>query len=142
MTVELAGASASGSIKPGGSVSLSPTLINNGSVDAAGFIKVIMPAVSGSAAYEFANSSDWTKVDEMVDGDQIVQVWAYGRDELETVVTGGSTSSLTDSFTMLSTITESQFKDMSTVDIEVYGYLVDKSAGTDPETVWNMIPGE
>ncbi len=142
VTVRLTGASATGSIRPGESVSLSPALTNNGSVDASAFIKVSMPAVSSAAAYEFTASSDWTKVDETVDGSTATQIWAYGGDELTTVETDGSTSSLTSSFTMKSGITGSQFKDMSSVDIDIYGYLVDKTAGTDPETVWNMIPEE
>ncbi len=142
ISVQLTGASASGTIKPGGSISLSPALTNNGSVDASGFIKVVMPAVSSAAAYEFENNSDWKLVDESVDGSTATQIWAYGGDELATVETDGSTSALTSSFTMKSGITGSQFKDMSSVDIDIYGYLVDKTAGTDPETVWNMIPAE
>ncbi len=142
VTVIISGTSAGGSIRPGGSLSLAPTITNNGSVDASAFIKVVMPAVSSAAAYEFSASSDWTKVDESVDGSTATQIWAYGGDELTTVETDGSTSSLTSSFTMKSGITGSQFKDMSSVDIDIYGYLVDKTAGTDPETVWNMIPAE
>ncbi len=43
--------------------------------------------------------------------------------------------------TMRSDITGVRFADMSDVNIDIYGYLVDYTAGTDPETVWYMIPG-
>ena len=40
-----------------------------------------------------------------------------------------------------SDITGVQFAEISDVNIDTYGYLVDYTVGADPETVWYMIPG-
>lgn len=139
LTVELTGSSATGSIKPGGSVSLSPAVTNNGDVDAGVFIKVTMPEVSGFAAYVFEPGSDWNLVSQS-DG---VQIWSYGTsDALEAVSPGSSTDALTSAFTMKSDITGAQFAAMSDVDIGFDGYLVEYEAvdGSDPESAWHMIP--
>ena len=45
LTVSLTGSHVKGSIKPGGSVNLSPTIENTGDVDAAAFIMVTMPTI-------------------------------------------------------------------------------------------------
>ncbi len=139
LTVELSGSSATGSIKPGGSVSLSPAVTNNGDVDAGVFIKVTMPEVSGSAAYVFEPDSSWY----LVEDDGSVQIWSYGSDSaLEAVSPGSSTDALTTSFTMKSDITGAQFAAMSDVDIGFDGYLIDYAEvdGYDPESAWRMIP--
>ena len=139
LTVELTGSSATGSIKPGGSVALSPAVTNNGDVDAGVFIKVTMPEVSGSAAYTFETGSGWN----LVSSSGGVQIWSYGSsDALEAVSPGSSTDTLTSSFTMRSDITSSQFAAMSDVDIGFDGYLVEYEAvdGSDPESAWGMIP--
>lgn len=140
LTVELTGSSATGSIKPSGSVALSPAVTNNGDVDAGVFIKVTMPTVDGSPAYEFEAGSGWNLVSESAG----VQIWSYGTSsELEAVSPGSSTDALTSSFTMKSDITGAQFAAMSDVDIGFDGYLVEYEAvdGSDPETAWGMIPG-
>lgn len=140
LTVELSGASATGSIKPGGSVSLSPAVTNNGDVDAGVFIKVTMPTVDGSPAYTFEPAAGWN----LVSSSAGIQIWSYGSDsELEAVSPGSSTDALTSSFTMKSDITGAQFADMDDVDIGFDGYLVDYEAvdGLDPESAWGMIPG-
>ncbi len=94
LTVELSGSSATGSIKPGGSVSLSPAVTNNGDIDAGVFIKVTMPEVSGSAAYTFEAGSGWNLVSQSAG----VQIWSYGTDStLEAVSPGSSTDALTGS---------------------------------------------
>ena len=138
LTVELSGSSATGTIKPGGSVSLSPAVTNNGDVDAGVFIKVTMPEVSGSAAYTFEAGDGWNLVSESGG----VQIWSYGSsDALEAVSPGSSTDALTSSFTMKSDITGAQFAAMSDVDIGFDGYLIDyiEVDGTDPESAWGMI---
>lgn len=140
LTVELTGSSATGSVKPGGSVALAPAVTNNGDVDAGVFIKVTMPEVSGSAAYEFEAGSGWN----LVSSSGGVQIWSYGSDSaLEAVSPGSSTDALTGSFTMKSDITGAQFAAMSDVDIGFDGYLIDYGEvdGSDPESAWGMIPG-
>lgn len=141
--VELTGAQATGSISPGDNVALSPALTNNGSVDTSAFIQIEMPAVGGAAAYTFESGSGWTMVDENTTGNASTQIWAYGAEgNLESISPGSSSSSLMENgVTMRSDITGVQFADMSDVNIDIYGYLVDYTVGTDPETVWYMIPG-
>ena len=141
--VELSGATATGSVSPGENVALSPAITNNGSVDTSAFIQIEMPAVEGTAAYTFESDSGWTMVDESTTGNISTQIWAYGVEgNLESLSPGSSTSPLmANGITMRSDITGVQFADMNDVNIDVYGYLVDYTVGTDPETVWNMIPG-
>ena len=139
LTVELSGSSATGSIKPGGSVSLSPAVENLGDVDAGVFIKVTMPTVDGVAAYEFEAGDGWN----LVSSSGGVQVWSYGSDAtLESLSPGSSTDTLTSSFTMRSDITGAQFAAMDNVDIGFDGYLIDYEAvdGVEPESAWGMIP--
>lgn len=142
LTVELTGSSATGSIKPGGSVALAPAVTNNGDVDAGVFIKVTIPTIPDStdAAYEFEAGNGWNLVNQSGG----VQIWSYGTSStLEAVSPGSSTDALTSSFTMKSDITGAQFADMSSVDIGLDGYLIDYEAvdGSDPESAWGMIPG-
>ena len=139
LTVELSGSSATGTIKPGGSVALAPAVTNNGDVDAGAFIKITMPSVGGSPAYTFEPNSSWNLVEESAG----VQIWSYGSDStLEAVSPGSSTTALTGSFTMRSDITGPQFAEMSSVDIGIDGYLIDYAEvdGVDPESAWNLIP--
>lgn len=139
LTVELSGSSATGSIKPGGSVSLSPAVTNNGDVDAGVFIKVTMPTVDGVAAYSFEPAAGWN----LISSSAGVQIWSYGTSSaLEAVSPGSSTDTLTSSFTMKCDITGSQFAAMSDVDIGFDGYLIDYGEvdGSDPESAWGMIP--
>lgn len=141
LTVELSGSSATGSIKPGGSVALAPAVTNNGDVDAGVFIKVTMPTVDGSPAYEFESGSGWN----LVSSSGGVQIWSYGSDSaLEAVSPGSSTDALTGSFTMKSDITGAQFAGMDDVDIGLDGYLIDygEVETSDPESAWHLIAGE
>ena len=62
--VSLSGAEANGSIRPGGTVSLAPTLTNNGDINATALMRVTVPMVGGSPAYDYEVSSSWTLVDE------------------------------------------------------------------------------
>ena len=141
--VELTGAAATGSVSPGENVALSPAITNNGSVDTSAFIQIEMPAVEGASAYTFESGSGWTMVDENTTDDISTQIWAYGAEgNLESVSPGSSTSALMkNGITMRSDITGVRFAEMSDVNIDIYAYLVDYTVGTDPETVWYMIPG-
>ena len=143
MEIELTGAAAAGFVSPGENVALSPAITNNGSVDTSAFIQIEMPAVEGTAAYSFESGSGWTMVDENTTDTISTQIWAYGAEgNLESISPGSSTSPLmAKGITMRSDITGVQFADMNDVNIDVYGYLVDYTVGTDPETVWYMIPG-
>ena len=102
-----------------------------------------MPVVEGASAYTFESGSGWTMVDENTTDSVSTQIWAYGVEgNLELISPGSTTSSLMENgITMRSDITGTQFADMSDVNIDIYGYLVDYTVGTDPETVWYMIPG-
>ena len=141
--IELTGAAATGSVSPGENVALSPAITNNGSVDTSAFIQIEMPAVGGAAAYTFENGSGWTMVDESTTDNISTQIWAYGTEEnLESISPGCSTSPLMENgITMRSDITGTQFAEIDDINIDTDGYLVDYTVGTDPETVWYMIPG-
>ncbi len=141
--VSLSGAEASGTIRPGGSVSLSPVLTNQGDINCTGFIKVSVPTVSGAAAYEWDVEAGWTQVDSYVDGGKQVTVYAYGSSsELSVVEPGASTDALMNAATLKSTITRAQFNAMSDIDIDIDGYLVDSEVGSVPGDVWSLVPQE
>lgn len=140
LTVSISGATATGSIKPGGSVALAPAVANSGDVDAGVFIKVTMPTIPDSteAAYTFEPADGWN----LVSSSGGVQVWSWGSDSaMESVSPGGSTDPLTTSFTMLPTITGAQFAAMSDVDIGLDGYLIDYAeiVESDPLSAWRLI---
>lgn len=142
LTVSLTGSHAEGSIKPGGSITLSPTLENTGDVDAAAFIKVTMPTIpdTDEGAYSFVAGSGWNLVIE----NEGVQIWSYGTgDALEALSPDSFTEALTETgFTMKSSITGVQFSAMDSVDIEFDAYLADYSivGELDPESAWNEVP--
>lgn len=143
--VELTCASASGSIKPGGSVDLSPVLTNNGDINTTAFIKVSVPTIPSStdAAYEWEIESGWTAVDSYTDGNKSVVIYGYGTaSELSVVEPGMATDAVTDGFTMRSDITGRQFNAMTDIDIDIDGYLIDSEVGTDLGNVWSLVPQE
>lgn len=141
--VSLTGSTASGSIKPGAPVALAPVLTNNGDINATAIIRVTVPLVNGSPAYEYSVNSSWT----LIEADEAAGEYVYGygtSDELSIVAPGGSTDPLVEKgFTMRSDITGAEFNGMSDVNINIAGYMIDASedseAGTDPGTVWGMI---
>ena len=136
--VSLSGAEANGSIRPGSTVALSPVLTNNGDVNTTALMRVTVPVVNGSSAYDYEVSSSWSLVD--ADPEAGVFVYGYGTSgELMVIAPGSSTDPLTESFTMKSSITGAEFNAMGSVDISIDGYLVDSEAGTDPVSVWGMI---
>ena len=136
--VSLSGAEASGSVRPGSTVSLAPTLTNNGDINTTALVKLTVPVVNGSSAYDYEVSSSWTLVD--ADPEAGVYIYGYGTSgELTVIAPGSSTDPLTESFTMKGSISGAEFNGMGSVDISVDGFLVDSEAGTDPETVWGMI---
>ena len=136
--VSLSGAEASGSVRPGSTVPLSPVLTNNGDINCTGIVRLTVPMVGGSPAYDYEVSSSWTLVD--ADPEAGVYVYGFGTEtELNELSPGSSTDPLTGSFTMKSSITGAEFNGMGSVDISIDGYLVDSEAGTDPVSVWGMI---
>ena len=100
--------------------------------------------MEGTAAYTFESGSGWTMVDENTTDDVVTQIWSYGVEgNLESISPGSSTFALMkNGITMRSDITGVQFAEMSDANIDIYAYLVDYTVGTDPETVWYMIPGD
>ena len=145
--VELTGAEASGSIKPGGTVDISPALTNNGDINTTAFIKVSVPTIPSStdAAYEYEVDSSWIQVDSYTsDSGKSVVVYGYGTASgLLVVEPGASTDGLVGyGFTMKSSITGAEFSAMTDIDIEVDGYLVDSEVGVDPGNVWSLVPVE
>ena len=136
--VSLSGAEASGSVRPGSTVSLAPVLTNNGDINTTALVKLTVPVVNGSSAYDYEVSSSWSLVD--ADPEAGVYVYGFGTEtELNEISPGDSTDPLTESFTMKSSITGAEFNAMGSVDISVDGYLVDSEAGSDPVSVWGMI---
>lgn len=138
MEVSLTGAEATGSVRPGSTVSLSPVLTNNGDINATAIMRVTLPVVNGSSAYDYEINSSWTLVD--ADPDFGVYVYGYGSNSDMTVLNpGDSTDALTSAFTMKSSITEAEFNAMGSVDISVDGFLVDSEEGSDPVSAWGMV---
>ena len=136
--VSLSGAEANGTIRPGGTVSLAPTLTNNGDVNTTALVKPTVPVVNGSSAYDYEINSSWC----LIESDDTAGVYVYGfgsEGELNEISPGSSTDPLTSAFTMKSSITGAEFNGMGSVDISIDGYLVDSEAGTDPVSVWGMI---
>ena len=138
ITVQLSGAEASGSVRPGSTVSLAPTLTNNGDINTTALMRGTVPVVNGSSAYDYEVNSSWTLVD--ADDTAGIYVYGFGSDsELNGISPGSSTDPLTSAFTMKSSITGAEFNGMGSVDISIDGYLVDSEAGTDPVSVWGMV---
>lgn len=136
--VSLSGAEASGSVRPGSTVALSPVLTNNGDINTTALVRLTVPVVNGSSAYDYEVSSSWSLVD--ADPEAGVYVYGFGSEgELNEISPGSSTDPLTGSFTMKSSITGAEFNGMGSVDISIDGYLVDSEAGTDPVSVWGII---
>lgn len=122
--VSLSGAEASGSVRPGSTVSLAPVLTNNGGNNTTALMRVTVPMVGGSPAYDYEVSSSWSLVD--ADPEAGVYVYGFGSEgELNELSPGSSTDPLTGSFTMKSSITGAEFNGMGSVDISIDGYLVD-----------------
>lgn len=134
MEFELNQSEVSGTITPGESVAISPSITNTGTKDCLAFIKVSMPVYgSGTNAYSFTVASGWTKVSE----NSGVIVYGYS-DVLESDV---DTGSLCDSMTMVD-MTASEFNGLADVNIELTGYLADcDEYGTDVSAAWSKIDG-
>lgn len=136
--VSLSGAEASGSIRPGSTVALSPVLTNNGDVNTTAIMRVTVPVVNGSIAYDYEVSPSWTEIES--DSTAGVYVYGFGTEtELNEISPGSSTDPLTSAFTMKGSITGAEFNAMGSVDISIDGYLVDSETGTDPVSVWGMV---
>ena len=136
--VSLSGAEASGSVRPGSTVALSPVLTNQGDINTTALMRVTVPVVSGSSAYDYEVSSSWS----LVDADPTAGVFVYGygsEGELNELSPGDSTDPLTSAFTMKGSITGAEFNAMGSIDISVDGYLVEADAGNDPVSVWGML---
>ena len=122
---------------------LSPVLTNQGDINTTAFIKVAVPTISGSPAYEYEVDSSWTEVDEYIDGNKAVVIYGYGSaSELSVVEPGASTDALMNAATLKSTITGAQFNVMSDIDIDFDGYLVDAEVGSVGSDVWSLVPVE
>lgn len=136
--VSLSGASASGAIRPGSTVALSPVLTNEGDINCTVLVKLTVPVVNGASAYDYEINNSWTLLD--ADDTAGIYVYGFGSDsEQNEISPGSSTDPLTESFTMKSSITGAEFNGMGSVDISIDGYLVDSEAGTDPVSVWGMV---
>ena len=122
--VSLFGASASGSVRPGSTVALSPVLTNQGDIYCTALMRVTVPVVNGSSAYEYEVNSSWS----LIESDDTAGVYVYGfgtETELNELSPSSSTDPLTESFTMKSSITGAEFNAMGSVDISINGYLAD-----------------
>lgn len=122
--VSLAGAEASGFVRPGSTVALSPVMTNNGDVNTTAVVRLTVPLVNGSSAYDYEVNSGWSLIES--DPTAGIYVYGYGSDsELNELSPGSSTDPLTESFTMKSSITGAEFNAMGSIDISVNGYLAD-----------------
>ncbi len=61
--VALSNSYATGTIRPGGTVSISPVIKNKGDINTIAFIKLSMPTVGGARAYDYEIDSSWIQVD-------------------------------------------------------------------------------
>ena len=87
-------------------------------------MRVTVPVVNGSSAYDYEVSSSWS----LVDADPKAGVYVYGfgtETELNEISPGDSTDPLTESFTMKGSITGAEFNAMGSIDISIDGYLSD-----------------
>lgn len=137
--VSLSGVSASGSVRPGSTVALSPVLTNQGDINTTALMRVTVPMVGGSPAYDYEVSSGWSLIES--DDNAGVYIYGYGSEgELNEISPGDSTDPLVETgFTMKSSITGAEFNAMGSVDISIDGYLVYSEAGSDPVSVWGMV---
>ena len=134
MEMSLEQGAITGTITPGESVAISPSITNTGTKDCLAFIKVNMPVYgSGANAYSFTVSSGWTKVSES-SGEVI-----YGFTDI--LESDADTGALCNSMTMVD-MTASEFKDLADVNVELTGYLADCAEyGTDVTSAWSKIAG-
>lgn len=141
--LNLTGATATGTIRPGGTVSVAPTLTNDGDIPVTCFIRASVPLIGGTGenagdvAYDYSVNGSWSVVDtDTVNGNRVI-VYGYGTEsELTVIGPGDSTDALTDAFTLKSSITGAQFNAMGSIDLGFEGFVVDSEAGEDPGTVW------
>ena len=135
MEFELNQGAITGTITPGESIGISPSITNTGTKDCLAFIKVSMPVYgeSGSNAYTFSLSSSWTKVSER--SGEVV----YGYSDV--LESDADTGALCNTMTMVD-MTASEFKGLADVNIELTGYLADcDEYGTDVSAAWSKIDG-
>ena len=118
--VQFSNALATGTIKPGDPVALSPILTNNGDINCTAIIRLSIPKNSdGTLAYDYDVNSSWTLVDQTTDDSgNAVFVYGYGSEgELMEGATGGSTDPLSSGFTMKISITGAELNSMSDISL-------------------------
>lgn len=132
---------ATGAIRPGETVNIAPSLTNNGDINCEAFIRLKIPEVEGEPAYVYEVNDDWNEVERDSDGGYTLVVYGYGsKSELDLLSPGLSTSPIVQyGFTLKESITGVQFWNMTDVDIEITGYLIDEQGGADPVTAWAWI---
>ena len=126
-----------GSVAPGDTMSVSPTLTNSGNDDALAFIKFTYPVLPGStnsgaagSAYTWTVGSGWTVVEE----GSGYTVYGYSSALAEDQTTSALTSSVT-----MKDMTGSQYKAID-VNIRFDGYLADVNEyGTELDACWARI---
>lgn len=134
MEMDLSQPVVTGTVTPGDSIAVSPSITNTGTKDCLAFVKIDMPTYgSGSPAYSLTINDGWIKVSESSG------VITFGYNDV--LQSDESTGTLCDSLTMVE-MSASEFKGLADVNVEVTGYLADTAEyGTDINSAWNKIAG-
>lgn len=142
--LQMSGSTATGTVRPGGTVNIAPVITNMGSINGSAFIRLKMPIVGNDPAYDYEVASAWTEVENYTEDGYAVFIYAYGSaSELVALLPGESTSPLVDAgVTMRSSITGAEFNNMTDIDIQADGFLIDAEVGIVPADVWGQIPQE
>lgn len=117
---------------PGQSMDVNPVVVNGSSKEYLAFVKVTVPVYgTGSPAYTYSPSSDWT----LVENKGNVKTFGYN----EPLGTNDQTSALMDGMTMVN-MDVSEFKAMSDVNVSLDAYLSPcDQYGEDTQTVCNAV---
>lgn len=132
MEMDLSQPVVTGTVTPGDSIAVSPSITNTGTKDCLAFVRVSMPVYgAGSPAYSFSVGDGWTKVEE--NSGTVV----YGYDSV--LESDEETGPLCESFTMVN-MSSTDFRSLDDVNVTVTGYLADcDEYGTEIVSAWEQI---
>lgn len=126
---------ASGEVGPGESMSITPVISSNATVDMYVFIRVEMPGYSDGGLYELNAGSDWSVEEAQVVGDKYVTVYRYN----DVVASGVSTTALGSSLTMVD-MSLADYADLTDINVTMTGYACG-AEGEELSTAWESIKG-
>ena len=123
-------------MKPGDSLSINPTLTNDGSVYMYMFMRVEMPMYDTSGLFEINNGDDWELIKGEIDPNdpsQWIEVYRYN----QTLPPDQTTIALADKMT-LKKISNYEFANMPDLEVAMTGYGCAVSEATE-DTAWGEI---